>query len=131
MERVKRVSRDQRGNGSGSVTVMLLAPLLMGALFTAIQIGVWWQGHQTAVAASEAAAEAARVERAAPGVAQSAAHTVAAQGGLDDVIVTVDRSDPTAVTVTVTGSVGMFVDVPGLFGISASSTMPVERVTEP
>ena len=102
-------------------------PVVLFAILAAFQAAVWYGGRQAALSAAQAAAEAERVLRPAPGAGQAAASSIGAQGGLVDVTVGVSRGAE-AVTVVVSARVPMFLDI-GAGRFTERATMPRERVT--
>lgn len=125
MIRVNR-KRDERG-GSNAIAVLLLTPVMMLAIIGTFQAGVWYHGRNTALHAAQAAAEAERVLQPAAGAGQQAADSVGTQGGLTNMAVSVSRN-ATAVTVTMTAQVPMFIDI-GVGRFSEHVTVPRERLT--
>ncbi|AMS04110.1 TadE family protein [Acidipropionibacterium acidipropionici] len=119
--------RDDRGGGSSSVTMLILAPVMLLFGLGLVQVGMWYHAHQSAIAAAETAAEAQCVLHPVSGSAQAAARRVADQAGLEHTAVIVSDSG-TTVTVTVTGRADTFWDL-GLSGVSATVTMPKERLS--
>lgn len=119
--------RDQRG-GSNSISLLVLLPVVLLLIFGGMQITVNQHGKQTALGAAQAGAEAQRVAVAPAGAGDAAARRVAAQGGLDDVQVTVITT-ATTVTVIVTGKAPVLFDVGTVGRVRASITVPKERVS--
>lgn len=114
---------------SNSVQYALVWPVLMLATLGIIQAGVWIHGHNVAIRAANAGADAARGVDGGAGQAKSVARNLAKSGGLTKINVSVAKG-PRQVRVTVNAVVPMFFDL-GLSSLSETATAPVERVTQP
>ncbi len=114
---------------SESTQWAMVVPAALGLVLGLVQTGVWLHARSVA---SQAAAAAADLRAAGPDLtaqAEATAGDVAARGGLSDVVVETTQ-DSTTVTVTVTGSAPVFLDL-GLGRITERVVLPLERVTAP
>lgn len=118
----------QRGL-SDSVPWAILTPLILLVILGSIQIGIVAHGRTIATHAAIAAAEEAAQLGAGPDRARSLAASVAAAGGLTDLVVAVDMG-PETVRATVSGRMPTFIDL-GQSSVDAQATRPRERVTRP
>ena len=107
----------------------LIWPALLLATLGIIQAGIWIHGHNVAVRAANAGADAARGSHGGSREAYEIANDIAVAGGLDEVRVTVRRG-ATEVAVEVTGRAPVMLDL-GLARITETAAAPVERVTQP
>lgn len=119
------IRRRQRGFAS-SLQWAVLSPLVLLMVMGIIQLGLWAHGRTVALDAAMAGAEA-EAAALANGSGQGVAHSVATQGGLDQVEVTVSGGADD-VTVLVRGRMPSFVDV-GVTHVEAQVTRAKEKVT--
>lgn len=124
----RRGRRSQRGL-SESVQYAVLLPLLLICTLGIIEAGIWVHGHNVALGAARAGAEAARGTDGSSGSALTAAQGIAEQGGLESVSVWADRRQ-TEVVITVSARIPLILDL-GLGRITETAAAPVERVTQP
>ena len=120
--------RDERGL-TESVQLAILWPLLMLATLGIIQSGIWLHARNVAFRAASVAADEARGSYGSVADAEAAAIGIAEAGGLKHVQVSVVRR-AAVVDVTVRASAVLILDL-GLGSLSASASVPVERVTQP
>lgn len=120
--------RTSRGGGSSSVALLVLLPVVVSLILGLMQLGVTRHGTQTAQAAAQAAAEAERVVYPTQGAGDAAAKSVAAQGGLTHVVVTISRT-ATTVTVTVTGKAPVLFTLGDVDVVTATISVPKERIS--
>jgi Flp pilus assembly protein TadG len=123
------VPRPRGEQGSASVEVAVLFPVVLLLLMTLVQAALWFYARSAALGAAQEGAREGRVQPASVARAQTAAEDFldqTAQDLLGGRAVEVTGS-PTAIEVTVTGtSISLF---PGLSGWSVTQTAvgPVER----
>jgi len=122
------MSRDERGL-SQSIQYAVILPAVMLVTLGIIQAGVWIHGHNVAVRAANAGADAARGSYGSASHAREVATKLADSGGLGDVSVAI-TTGAAQVVVTVTGTAPLIFDV-GLGQITETATVPLERVTQP
>lgn len=121
-------SRARRSDERGlteSLQWALLTPLVMLVFLGIIQVGIWYHGHNVAGHAAAAAARAEAMHGAAAGSGVVAAQNIAANGGIDELAVDVQRSG-TTVEVVVTGRAPMLIDL-GLAQVRRAASAPLER----
>lgn len=117
--------------GSMSVELVILMPVLLLALFTIIQVGLWVNAREVALHAAAEGSAAASAENATDEVGYAAATAFVAQvGSLSGTTVTVDRS-ATQVTVTVSGQAPSVVPGLTLPLVTQSSTSAIEAWSTP
>ena len=121
-------SRSERGI-TDSVQWAILLPVILLTGFGILQVGLWAHGTTVATNAAIAGAERGALADATIDDAKATANRVAAAGGLMGVDVHLTAS-PTAVSVTVRGTMPTFVDL-GQTPVSHQATRPKERVTQP
>lgn len=121
-------SRGERGL-SESVQQALIWPVLLLSTLGVIQAGIYIHGHNVAVRAANAGADAARGSYGSVGEAREIAQDIAVAGGLSSVSVSVDRG-AAEVRVVVSGRAPVMIDL-GTAGIVETAAAPVERVTGP
>lgn len=93
-----------RDRGSASLTIVLLAPLLLVLMFAGFQAAMWNHTRTEArVIARETAVLVARDHLSTPQAAAAASAALASDSVLTSIDVSVDRSE-TLVIVTITGS---------------------------
>lgn len=107
--------------------MLVLAPVLLLALFGAVQVGLWYHAKNSLLAAAQSGATEARIVGG--GDPTATAQQVASQAGVQDIAVHSSKSGG-MVTVTVTGRATLAIDL-GFGTISQSASAPVERVTHP
>ena len=120
-----------RERGASTLEMTLAAPVLITAVFTIIQFGVYLHAAHVVEAAAHRGLRAAQAQTATATDAHTAAGAfLAATGGIVDAHVDAGRSAVT-VTVTVAGTAPQV--VPGLdLAVSSTATGAVERfVAEP
>ena len=123
------VPRPRGEQGSSSVEVAVIFPVVLLLLMTLVQAALWFYARSAALGAAQEGAREGRVQPASVARAQTAAEDFldqTAQDLLGGRAVEVTGS-PTAIEVTVTGtSISLF---PGLSGWSVTQTAvgPVER----
>lgn len=125
---VTRCGRDQRGL-SESLQWTVITPALMLALLGTIQAGILMHGHNVALNAAQAAAEAGSAYGSGTAASKGQAQRVAEAGGLKDVRVSMKQVG-TRLDVTVTGQIPIFFDI-GQGAITERASAPVEQVTDP
>ena len=93
-----------RDKGSASLTIVLLAPLLLVLMFAGFQAAMWNHTRTEArVVASETAVLVARDRLSTPRAAAAASASLAADGVLTGIMVSIDTT-ATVVVVTITGN---------------------------
>ncbi len=125
------VPRPRGEQGSSSVEVAVIFPVVLLLLMTLVQAALWFYARSAALGAAQEGAREGRVQPASTARAESAAEDFLDQTAADlltgrDVTVT---GSATTVAVTVTGtSISLF---PGLSGWSVTQTAvgPIERPT--
>ncbi|HKD97703.1 MAG TPA: TadE/TadG family type IV pilus assembly protein [Micromonosporaceae bacterium] len=122
-----------RDDGASPIELAILLPVIVLALFAAIQVSVYFLARSEALAAAEEAVTAQRAYQAAAGAgdARARAYLTGSGGGwLGGWTVRVDTaSQPTQVTATVTGQALSL--LPGVhFTVTQTAHGSVERVTE-
>lgn len=122
------LTRDQRGL-SNSVQYAVITPALMLVTLGIIQVGIWMHGHNVALRAAQAGADAARGSYGSVAQAHQVAQGIAEQSGLKRVSVTVSRS-AAQVDVTVAADAQLIVEL-GLARVVETAAAPVERFTQP
>src|SRR4051794_18670969 len=120
--------RTERGL-SASTQFAAIFPALMLIMLGLIQAGIWLHARNVAADAANAAADVARSYHGDPGAARRAAERVARVGGLEDLIVGVDRSS-TGLPGPVPAKAPIVFDL-GLGGLQEAPTAPPERVAPP
>ncbi len=123
--------RDERG--SASIQLMVLLPVMFLVMFTAMQAALYYHARAVAIAAAQEGAREAGSENGTRESGVNAARDFVGDAGGSDVLtgpqVSGSRSATTA-TVTVTGQ--SLSVIPGWkVTITQSSTVPVERLTQP
>jgi Flp pilus assembly protein TadG len=124
-----RTPRQLERGLSASTQFAAIFPALMLIMLGFIQAGIWLHARNTAAEAANAAADVARSYQGDPDAARRAAEHIARVGGLEELNVSVDRSDGT-VQVTVSARAPTIFDV-GLGQLRETATAPLERVTTP
>ncbi len=120
-------ARDERGLSESTQWAVLFS-LLMLLTLGIIQGGVHLHGRNVAQRAATAAVDAARGSFGSTAEAQQIAEGIAQSGGLDEVVVRINRGG-TIVTAEVSGTAPAMLGIVGRVHETASA--PVERVTEP
>ena len=93
-----------RDKGSASLTIVLLAPLLLVLMFAGFQAAMWNHTRTEArVVARETAVLVARDRLSTPRAAAAASASLAADGVLTGIMVSIDTT-ATVVVVTITGN---------------------------
>lgn len=123
--------RDERG--SATLELAIVFPVFLLLLLVAVQAGLYFYARGIALAAAQQGVQAARVQShtLADGVAAARGYAIYAGGGsLHGVAVDTAGSTPTAVRITVTGTVPSL--LPGIdWSVSQRAAGPVERYTTP
>lgn len=127
-ERLDRLGPER---GSMSLELVILMPVLLLALFTIIQAGLWINAREVALHAAAEGSAAASAENATDEAGYAAATAYVAQvGALSGTAVAVDRS-ATQVTVTVSGQAPSIVPGLPLPLVTQSSTSAIEAWSTP
>lgn len=114
-----------------TLEAVLVLPVVLLVLFTAIQAGLWFHAREVALHAASAGSRAASAENAGDAAGASAAYGFVDQvGALEAVTVSVDRTGET-VTVTVSGRSPAIVPGMPLPAITQTSTAAIEQWTSP
>jgi Flp pilus assembly protein TadG len=111
------------------VELAIAFPVILLAVMTLIQAGLWFYARSVALGAAEEGAREGRVQPASVERAQSAAEEFLAQTAQDLLVATaVDAAgSPTTIEVTVTGtSISLFPGVAG-WSVAQTAVSPVER----
>lgn len=119
----------QRERGSSTIQMVILLPVLFGAMFLGMQAALIYQGRTLAVAAAQEGAREAAAENGSATQGISVAHTFlsSSTAGLSGTSVTGSRS-ATRASITVTTYTTSV--IPGWTPkIVQSASMPVERIT--
>jgi Flp pilus assembly protein TadG len=131
--RVRRAGAGDRG--ASAIELAILAPILLGLIFLAIQFALWYQGRQVALAAAQDGNRIAREQAEITGGWQAAAESDArnyyAQLGTkvlgDGVTARTELSPVGQVQTTVTGQVALIAPFPGLtLTIHETARGPIE-----
>lgn len=123
------VNTRNQERGSESLQTAIVVPLLLLAIFTAVQAGLYYVAVSTAQSAAAACAESARLLTASSGSGTAAANQVlASAGSLESATVSASRGDTTT-TCTVTGKSHAILG--SLSTIGRTVQMPTERITRP
>lgn len=131
-----RVWRARRGNerGSSSLELVILFPVVLLLIFTAVQGAMYYHARNVALSAAQQGVRAAKAENGSADQGRQAAQAFVSQAGGTDVMtgvnVTSDRG-PTEATVTVTGR--PISVIPGVlnFRVSQTAQGPIEVFTAP
>lgn len=119
--------------GSATLEIAVLAPVLLGVVFTIIQVGLWSYARSLALGAAQEGVAAGRAHGASPEAGRLRAERFLAASAGDSLLGTDIRAtrSPTSVRVEVSGrALSVLPGVPGL-PVRQSAEGPVERVTEP
>jgi Flp pilus assembly protein TadG len=130
--RVRRAATGDRG--ASAIELAILAPILLGLIFLAVQFALWYQGRQVALAAAQDGNRIAREQAEVSGGWQAAAESDArnyyAQLGtkvLGDGVSALTEQDGSQVQTTVTGQVALIAPFPGLtLTIRETARGPIE-----
>ncbi len=124
-----RVQGADRDRGSTTIEMVVIFPVLLILLFSAVQTGLWFHNRNIAMTAAQEGARAAAAYDSTTANGRSAAMEFAtAAGGYNP---TVDISS-TGTLITVTVSLADFNLIPGLIprlNVKQSATMPLERIS--
>ena len=123
------VTTRNQERGSESLQTAIIVPLLLLAIFTAVQAGLYYMAVSTAQSAAAACAESARLLTASSGSGAAAANQVLASAdSLESVSVSASRGAATT-TCSVTGKSHAILGSLGT--IHRTVQMPTERITQP
>lgn len=114
----------ERGGGGASLSQLILFPVTLLALFSAVEVGLWYSAREAAAAAAMSCATAQRVVH--PTGVTSTVHQVANRH-LRNIHVAVS-DDGVTVRCEVSGTPAQVIDL-GLDPIRQSVTLPKERVS--
>lgn len=122
----RRLRQDERGNVT--IEMVVLFPVLVLLLLSALQFATWYQARTVAIAAAELAARSsATLESTLPGGLAAANRFIHQAGSLKAAEVSGSRT-ATTTTFTVRGEAIRL--IPGVdLRVSQTATLPVERLT--
>jgi Flp pilus assembly protein TadG len=124
--------RDEGDRGSVSIEMVVLTPVLLLLMFTAIQAALWGYARDIAIGAAQNAARAGSAFGSDPSAACAAAVRFATQNGdgLSDVTCTPELIDGGRQLRITVGGVSLSL-VPGVKGFNAaqSASSPIEQFT--
>jgi Flp pilus assembly protein TadG len=125
-------ARGREDRGFASVEFAVLALVVLGLVFTCIQVGLYFHARKVAQSAARQGAEAGRAfgSSEGDGVAQAQAFLSRFGGSVRGASVSSAGSTPEEIRITVRGSVATL--VPGLnLHVSQYADAPIERWTNP
>lgn len=129
--RARRHTGTPDEDGSASIQMVILMPVLFLIMFTGMQGALWYHARAVAIAAAQEGARTAAAEDGTLGAGLADAASFVADAGGTDVLAAAHvtgRRTTTWATVTVTGT-AMSV-IPGwTLTVAQSATAPVERIT--
>ena len=125
------LARVRRDDGSGALEIVVVAPVVIAAIFLSIQVALYSYARSIAMSAAQQGATAERAYNAPAGAGQDKAAGFVARNGdsLHDTRISVQRGADT-VRVTVTGRSLSVIPGFGGFTVSQTAAGPVERFTQ-
>ncbi len=123
------MTRHKREAGALTLSYVLIVPVFLAGIMTAVQASIWYLGRETVLAAARHGADVARTSQPPPGQGAEAARNFAATstpGFLSHISVSTRGSSTTTVRVAVSARIPSL--VPNLvINVHEVVTAPVER----